>query len=145
MQRRIHFVLKPCLVGYFLCLISSLHLLVPPIGYFCHYSPHRVVSIRMPEKHMKLQLLWTAATPPPRPLCIAEVLRTKKIRFPQSSFLHLCPSGPPTLFGRISWSCRFVLTLTAFPHASCRPPSGDWSTVCATFITNIQHWLEQIN
>ena len=34
MQRRVSFVMKPCLVGNFLCSISTFHLLLPPRGYF---------------------------------------------------------------------------------------------------------------
>ena len=34
MQRRVGFVMKPCLVGYFPCSNTIVHLLLPPRGYF---------------------------------------------------------------------------------------------------------------
>jgi len=64
---------------------------------FCSYSPHRVVSVRIPEQHMKLQLLWTVTTPPPHLLCIPRAIGTRTIRC-----LHLCPSGSHSLWGRPS-------------------------------------------
>jgi len=108
-QRRVSFVMKPWLVGNFLCSISTFHLLLPPRGYFCHYSSHRVVDPHTPEQQMKLQLLWNWTTAIPPTLCIPEVLGTRKILRMQIYFSqHLCPPGPPTLFGRIFWSCTFL-------------------------------------
>ena len=76
--KKFGFVLKSCLVGYFLCSNSIFPFLVPPsVYFFCHYPPHRAVSIRMLEQQMKLQLLGTATTPPLRPLCIPGTLKTR--------------------------------------------------------------------
>ena len=57
----------------------------------------------------RLQLLWRASIPSPHPLCISGIFGTRTINCLQRSFLHLCSSGPHTLFGRISCSCTFVL------------------------------------
>jgi len=60
MQTRFIVALNQWLVGYFLCLYSIFHFLVPLRVIFCHYSPHRVLSVRTSEQQqMTLQLLWT--------------------------------------------------------------------------------------
>ena len=42
------------------------------------------------------------------------------------SFLHFCPPGPLTLFGKTSYSCAFLENLLVFIDANCRLP-GWWS------------------
>ena len=66
------------------------------------YSQHQVASVRVTEQQMKLQLLWTAATPSLHPLCISGALETRPISCLQRSSLHLClprPPGPARLCG----------------------------------------------
>jgi len=83
MQRRLGFVVKPCLLGYFLCSTSAFHLWVPPRGYFfCHCSANRVISVRIPEGQM--QLLLTAAAMPRRPFCFPGVLGTRRVGCPKT-------------------------------------------------------------
>jgi len=50
-----------------------------------------------------------------------------------TSFLNLYRAGPPTLFGKISWSCTFVWPLVAYSAESCRSPGSDRSTVLHQF------------
>ena len=57
MQRRVSFVTKPCLVGYFLCSNTIVHLLLPPRGYFL---PLFATSSRWPP-HTRAAVEATAA------------------------------------------------------------------------------------
>lgn len=108
MKQRFGILLNPCLLGYFVWLNSIFHLLFPPRELLLyHYSPHRVVSVHIPAQQMKVQLLRTATTQPPCPLCLPGVLGTKTTSCLRWSFLHLCPPLPSTVFGWISWPCTF--------------------------------------
>ena len=63
MQTRSIVAFNQWLVSYFLCLYSIFHFLLPSRFIFCHYSPHRVLSVRTSEQQqMTLQLLWTDAS-----------------------------------------------------------------------------------
>ena len=81
--------------GYSLCTNSIFHLVLPACRRvaFLPLAPHRAVHIHIPEQRMSLQLLWTAATSPLRPM-----------RSPESGISRnrQCPPGPPTLFVRSS-------------------------------------------
>ena len=62
----------------------------------CQYWPNRIVSVRIPEQLMKLQL--------PLHLCpsfeLRELSETRTTRCLQRSFFHTFPPGIPTLFSR---------------------------------------------
>ena len=112
-------------------LLSLLEYHISPLGFqygllFCHDSQQRFFSVHIHEQQMKLQLLGTVVTLPPRPLCVLGALGTRLTRCLQRSFLHFCPQGPSTLFGR-TLSCTFVKALLVFPNANCWPTGGDWS------------------
>jgi len=128
MQRGLGFVLKPSLVSYFICLNSIFHLLVSPRVTLCHFSPHRFVSVCIPEQQMQLQLLRTVVTPPLPPLCILGTLGTwaGDTSFVMVAFNH-CPPRPPTLFGRTSTAWGFAYALLVFQYICCWPPSVDRS------------------
>jgi len=66
--------------GYFACWMSSFTYWFHHVVTFLSFkSLHRVVSIHIPDDQMKL--LSTAATPPPRPLCIPMALGTRTISY----------------------------------------------------------------
>jgi len=65
----------------------------------CNYSPYRIVSVRIPEQQMKLQL--------PVDLCIycafRVLSRLRTTRCLQWSFLHLHPRKSSTYLSSASW------------------------------------------
>ena len=147
MKQRFGILLNPCLLGYFVWLNSIFHLLFPPRELLLyHYSPHQVVSVHIPAQQMKVQLLRTATTQPPCPLCLPGVLGTKTTNCLRRSFLHLCPPLPSTVFGWISWPCTFCS-----PWRPIQMQVADLHAIiisrqfCSAFDLIIQHWTEQIN
>ena len=92
-ERRCSFVLNACLAGYFLCMNTIFHHAEPflatfPISWW-NYS-----CFAQSPLHLRCAF-W-------------ELAEQRAMRFVQSSFLPLCPLGPPTLFDRTYWICTLV-------------------------------------
>ena len=108
-------------IGYFICLSRAFHLLVPLRGHFLlFYSPHQNDAVR---------LLWSAVTPPLRPLCIPGVLETRMIHCLQRLFLRVYPSGIPPNLVAPPGPAMVCVGHAVFEDLSCRQPGVDWSIV----------------
>jgi len=93
------FVLKQCLPGCFLCLISVFHLFVPWRSYF--YVIIRLTG-SFPSTYLSSRWSYSCSDTSP-PLCLTGVLGPSQTIYLWRSFLRIFPPGPVTLFGRISW------------------------------------------
>jgi len=126
MQRRVGFVLQPCLVGYFVAWMASFISWFQQSVTFCYYSPHRFVSVRIPEKQRDYsrfeQLPFLI-----RVRCTSgKSSETSKIRCLQRCFSCFCPSGPPTFFGWISSFCASVCCVGHGRFFTCKLQISMW-------------------
>ena len=109
MQRIFGFVMKPCLVVYFLCLNSLFHFLVPPRGYFIAIIRH-TESFPFTYPSWRWSCSWFEQLR--LHLCVRCAFRDfsgqeQYAACLQRSFLHLYPPGPRCLNFRALIHCHF--------------------------------------
>jgi len=92
-----------------------------------------------------LQLLWSAATTPPCPLCILRVLGTRRTRYLQMSFLHLCPPGSLTYFGRIFYVGPSGLSRCTLETSRCWSVDSDAPLFAQTSNNEVSNQLNLCN